>query len=245
MATDGDRLLKCLEKYVELRKSVIRNAIYVSLASLFLAGYSRSPLWVVKDPNGVVQSGLHGGYAPIVGPLIIFALFGNLYLAIVELIRFRKSFFRSWEMAKKHEVDLNPAEKNLLELPFYVKAEIGGRSQQVAIAGRNLLFFGAPLLSYWFLLVDYFEFQRPNYAGSHWADLLLGTGGWAGFRPEHARYGGLPLPWIYPPEQTWLYLVCFALLVWLAVNAVIELRRQAPFPSDLSVSGSAPQPVVE
>jgi hypothetical protein len=79
------------------------------------------------------------------------------------------------------------------------------------------------------LLVDYFDFHRPGYGGSARADLLFGTGGWGGFHPEHPRYAGLPLPWIYPPWQTWLYLACFGVLVWMALAAVAAIHRSPAY----------------
>jgi hypothetical protein len=105
--------------------------------------------------------------------------------------------------------DFNPAEDFLLELPF--RTEGTGWAARAAVIGRYLVYIGAPVLSYWFLIVDYFEFRRPKYTGGPWLDLLLGTGGLCGFHPEHDRYGGLPLPWIYPPLQTWLYLLGLAM----------------------------------
>jgi hypothetical protein len=126
------------------------------------------------------------------------------------------------------------------------------RDPRFVIASRTLLLwnFWVPVLAYLILMSTYFDFVRPKpgessvaqYDGRprQIADLLVGLGGWSGFRPilpsiqaslaerertakdtveaQRLREVAKSIPWIYPPGQTWAYLGGLGLIVYMSVG---------------------------
>lgn len=248
---------------LDRRSDAFRQRTLVSSGiALLIAAASRLPAWEVSSPVTWLIGTVNVGFLPIFGPLLVLGTFCFTYLAARELRDLQSA-------AAAGTLGLAPDEEHLLVLleAAVLGAKTGSRTKRFALTVarffERLWCFGIPVLAYLILLASYFDFVRPKdpldvdrdesaritwrfpERGDQRLDLLLGTGGWGGFRPltpsikdallERARVAkddqavrlrqvARTIPWIYPPLQTWAYLAGLFVLTFLAAEAWREYQ---------------------
>ncbi len=132
------------------------------------------------------------GYLPIFGPFVVFGLFCNVFVTLRELLNMQRAILKTeWPDGDAPPPQILAA----VARPPRGFAKDPDRSLHVvaaSIAIRSWVLL-VPLIAYAVLFGAYFDFVRPASNGSHqWqyrtrakqvADLLVGTGGWSGFKP--------------------------------------------------------------
>src|SRR5207302_3382692 len=93
----SERLKDYVDKYGDLRRRVLRNALYAAAVSVGLALLSRTPeisLNLSKVTKDVVAPGeLHIGYIVVFGQSVILILFCYFYLSLQDAVSFRKAIY--------------------------------------------------------------------------------------------------------------------------------------------------------
>ena len=230
-----------LKYYTEEREKLAKLSLWSSGLALLLAVVSRLPTWQVGSPVAWLIGSVNVGFVPIFAPIVIFGLFCHVILARSRVRELRDAL----------------ATDGKLESPF-ARAALGedrggGGAARVAETVFEIWLLAVPIVAYAILICTYFDFVRPDGHGGRYAktrpaeiaDLLLGTGGWSGFRPstpsihdnllrlaaksepnERAKLETIAdqMPWIYPPYQTWAYLGGWIFMIWLA-RANLRQRR--------------------
>lgn len=237
-----------LKYYTDERDKLLKFSLFSSGISLLLAAASRIPTWEVSSPVAWLVGTVNVGFLPIFGPIFIFGAFiyalqrraivADLRRTLLGDDRFGAQFGRA----------------ALEDVPTANRSV--ARRRKVVRLGFDVWLCVIPIIAYAILLCSYFDFVRPERIGAREfryssrtgqiVDLLIGTGGWAGFSPltpsirdnlerraskqdeakERARLELLAkqIPWIYPPFQTWAYLSGWLLMLWLAWGVRAEGR---------------------
>jgi hypothetical protein len=175
-------------------------------------------------------------FLPVFGPIWVFGAMCFTYLALRELDEARRAVLRDQDASPPSLASgLLIAPSGGASPPLRRSERI---AVALATTVQKLWAFAIPVIAYAVLMSSYFDFVRPARDCQQWrygtrpeqiADLLLGTGGWGGFPPctpsiqsaleqrqkedpkdrdRLARLAG-NVPWIYPPWQTWLYVLGF------------------------------------
>jgi len=250
-----------LETYVAKKDSFYKRAMLSSGLSILLAAGSRLPTWEVKSPVAWLLGTVNAGFLPIFGPIVVFGLFCSAVLALRELLDLRRCLVAQLPPGPESQTSLV-----LLRAPLGLEPDPGSLHLRIAQVVMALWVFIVPLVSYAILLDTYFDFVRPKsphtlewkyaHRGAQVTDLLIGTGGWGGFRPlapaiqsnldkrasdadkseerERLRRLAKSMPWIYPPIQTWAYIGVFVLLSYLAFRSWRDLRHPPQASGDTS-----------
>jgi hypothetical protein len=233
-----------LEAYSKAREEFAKQAMLSSALALLAAGASRLPAWEVSSPVGWLVGTVNVGFLSVFGPILVFGAFCNVYLGLRELSDLRAAALG--DSKDKHSAYA----KAVLRPPRGTRRKSDSRFV-IASWGLHIWNFWVPVLAYTILVSTYFDFVRPATDDSpnprfgsrteQIVDLLIGTGGWSGFRPnlpsiqanladrqaeadklvEVARLRQLArtVPWIYPPFQTWAYIGGLLLLIYMAWGA--------------------------
>ena len=221
------------------REVLDRRVLLSSGLTLLLAGVSRLPSWEVASPVAWLVGSVNVGFVPIFGPMLVIGMFCWTFLALCELLEVRDGILRDAEV---------PALTRTMALAAWPRKRLLGWGPRAAASIFKCWVLVVPIIAYATLLGSYFDFVRPTkegcvetgkpdclqprYQGSgQVVDLLVGTGGWRGFRPlapsitaalnrraeaagesdeevERVRLLQIAelIPWIYPPFQTLAYI---------------------------------------
>jgi hypothetical protein len=209
----SERLTKLIDKYADMKRGVERRAWTIVVIGLVLAAASRSPQFTFKDPTGMVVGEAHNGYIVVFGLPIVFGLFWYFQSAFMETLSFARLV-----RTPAGDEKLKDSEVFLLRPPFTLTPGRTGLTARTSVCIGHLFVFGIPVICCATLFYDFLELRRPGFQGRGWADLFFGVGGpWFrdgqlnGFSPRWDRANGKPMPWIYPPFQTWLYVIAFVM----------------------------------
>ena len=236
-----------IESYAAARQNFGKLAGISSGLILAGAGASRLPTWEVSSPVGWLVGSINVGFLPIFGPILIVGAFCNVYLALHELADLRKAALdeNATQRSALAEALLKPP-RGAQEKPDDRRFTVASWTIRVWQFWVPVLSY-VILLSTYFDFVrpvsDTNRAPRPESGVARTLDLLFGTNGWTGFRPTlpsihdnlvaRAKAAGKPeeaarllqladsIPWIYPPLQTWAYLLGLGLLVYMAAGATM------------------------
>jgi hypothetical protein len=239
------------------REAALEKRVLLSSGiALLLAAASRLPSWEVASPVGWLVGTVNVGFLPIFGPVLVLGTFAFTYLALREYLELRAAALgpiRGQEASEPGDALLRAAFPEVRGARNPVD-----RALWTALVVQRLWIFAVPLAAYGILFASYLDFVRPtcddasNDACLVWAyphrsgqvmDLVLGTGGWGGFKPVtpsilsalkgRAAAAGAEaaamerhrlvqvahyIPWIYPPIQTWAYFVGLLVQGWLSLR---------------------------
>jgi hypothetical protein len=234
----SEQLKDYVKQYTSLRRRVVRNAVYAVAVSVALALISRTPelsINLSKASQEFVTPGIfHIGYIVVFGQIAIFILVSHFYLSFRDAVSLRERIRSSVDSAQ-----VGPVEDFFLRLPFQPAEALDGKwSRRVATIGVEIGVFLAPIASYVFLMLGYFQLARPGRHEHSIGDLLLGTGGWGSFKPDFGFIGSKEMPYIYGPIQTWVYLLFFIALLWLSYSCLCTLHGFAARPKEAQRTGS-------
>lgn len=239
----SDSAQDALDAYVKSRESFAKLAPVSSALVLLMAAASRLPAWEVSSSVGWFVGSVNVGFLPIFGPIFVVGASCNVYLALRDLAELRAAAIKDTGGASSEYT------KVVLRPPRGTKRRSDARFV-IASRALHLWNFWVPVLAYLILMSTYFDFVRPvndnetprfESRSGQMVDLLVGVGGWSGFRPslpsiqaalnervkaagkeddaERLRQLARQVPWIYPPFQTWAYIGGFALLVYMSLGA--------------------------
>jgi hypothetical protein len=245
------------------RDAFFQRTLWSSGGGLLLAAASRLPSWEVSSPVGWLVGTVNVAFLPVFGPILVFGAFCITYLALRELNEARVALRKAEDRPSEGITGLlvSPAGGYLAEAGTLEKIAVplAALAQRIWIIIVPILAY-VILLSAYFDFVrptrnDCREWRYPS-RSQQIGDLLLGLGGWQGFAPctpsiksalfdrakdsepkERERLVRLAanMPWIYPPWQTWLYLIGLLGVGLLGVSAWRDFelparsrRRSAP-----------------
>lgn len=228
-----------LDKYSGYRRAVHKNAFLLLIGSILLAAFSRSPYWSMEDPLGIFKIHIENheavfeknvgtekkedsekkgvitsGFAPILGPVILLALFFRFRHSLTDAIGLRYSFL---EMLPAN----NAAGQELAKPPLRSSPSEEKHFGVRVTTALGLFFFClTPLFCYYILIWD-FAMLDLNGEVKKGYQLLYHTQGFIdGIWPSGHRGLGGRLPTVYAFWQPWLYLLGFLLLFYLSADAL-------------------------
>jgi hypothetical protein len=201
--------LSYLKDYSECRNAAERQAIYLGLGSVGLAALARSPSFNLKL-EFVGDGKIHNGYVMVYGPLLILLLAARFFLILRNALEMRSCIIKDQQKVSEGQQQYLRVEQFMLRPPLRTAVYKPAQRRQwsaVVLDFSQILF--APVLavvSYLLLLSEYFSCELPGYGGSQTWQLMTGVDRITGYAPSWARHPG-DMPWIYPPFQTWLYIL--------------------------------------
>jgi hypothetical protein len=236
--------MNALQAYSVARERFRKVAMLSSGLALLMAGASRVPILEVSSPVGWLVGSVNVGFLPIFGPILVVGAFCALYTSLRELVDLRTV---ALEETKNNRSDF----AKLLLRPPGGGALQKDRRDAAATLVMRVWNYWIPVLAYAILVGTYFDFVRPtsdqiaspmyDTRTGQVVDLIVGRGGWSGFRPilpsiqsnlaarqaaaekreevERLRQLAQAIPWIYPPFQTWVYVAGFVFLIYMVAGA--------------------------
>jgi hypothetical protein len=211
--------------YMTMTTEMKRRAFAAAFASLALATAARDPRLVFKDPTGVLGWEFHNGHSAIFGLPIVVGLFYYFLLGVRRASAFAELVADTLTRHRRPD----QAEMFIFRRPFAHGPDEDRFGAGSLALMQQFFLFAVPIVCCAALLHDFLELRRPGYMGNGWADLLFGLGGpWhEGFAPVwHRNPRGVPMPWIYPPYQTWTYLSLFLLMLYWSAKSICVMNPQ-------------------
>lgn len=234
------------EIFEHRRDAFFQRTLWSSGGGLLLAIASRLPSWEVSSPVGWLIGTVNVSFLPVFGPILVFGAFSFTYLSLRELNEARLALqkLQDREKAEIEGLLISPTGGDLKARggPEAIAVLLATLAQRLWVFFVPVLAYMILLGAYFDFVRpahdNCLEWQFPS-RGRQIGDLVVGLGGWQGFQPctpsirsalsdrardadpkEKDRLARLAanIPWIYPPWQTWLYLIGFLGLVLLAFS---------------------------
>jgi len=198
---------------------VNRRAIAVFIFAPLLLALARSPDFHLKDPLSLIEGNLDNGYVAAYGHFIILIVASMYWGSLASCAKLHAA--ARWDLRKSSiEGDFQRTERYLMRPPFCL-SPFNERPYLAWLCALSPLIIAT--IFYGVFLWDYFYFHAEMRDADRLHDLLIGVPGQRGFHGIWHR--GTPShPWINAPEQTWLGILGFLLLVFYAASGFQILR---------------------